>query len=213
MLKGIKLVIFDLDGTLVDAYDAIAASFNYTMRRLNLPPRSYHAIKKAVGWGDCGLLRPFVPEEELEKALKIYQLHHRKSLLSKTHILPGVVPTLRYLLRRRYKLSVASNRPKAFTWIVIKKLKLAHFFDYVLCGNELKKAKPYPDILFKILRRFSVKGRQALYIGDMTIDVRTGKNAKVKTVAVTTGSSSRKELIRLRPFKLLKNVGQLVNIL
>ena len=213
MLKGIKLVIFDLDGTLVDAYDAIVASFNYTMRRMSLASRSYLAIKRAVGWGDRGLLRPFVPEEKLEKALKIYQSHHKKSLLKKTCLLPGAKNTLEYLRKEGYKLAVASNRPKVFSQIVIRKLKLRRFFDYILCGDQLKKPKPHPDIILKIMRRFSVKKEQTLYVGDMTIDVITGKNAKVKTIAVTSGSSSKKELAKLKPFILLPSVDKLINIL
>jgi phosphoglycolate phosphatase len=213
MLKNIKLVIFDLDGTLVDAYDAIVASFNYTMRRMHLPIKSYLTVKRAVGWGDRGLLCPFVAAEKLEAALKIYQAHHKKSLLTKTHLLPGVNDTLQYLKNKGYKLAIASNRPRPFTAIIIRRLKLSRFFDYILCGNQLKKAKPYPDILLRIVRKLSIKKKQALYIGDMTIDVNTGKNAKIKTIAVTTGSNSKKELAKLKPFILLKNVAGLIKIL
>lgn len=213
MFKGIKLIIFDLDGTLVDAYDAIVASFNYTMRRMNLAARSYLTIKRAVGWGDRGLLRPFVPEEKLEEALKLYQAHHKKSLLKKIHLLPGVKKTLNYLKSRNYKLAIASNRPKAFSQIIIRKLKLSRFFDYILCGDQLKNPKPHPDIILKIMRRLSVEKKQTLYIGDMTIDVATGKNAGVKTIAVTCGSSTKKELAKLKPFILLPSVDKLVKIL
>ncbi|MDP3143526.1 MAG: HAD family hydrolase [Candidatus Omnitrophota bacterium] len=200
MLKGIKLVIFDLDGTLIDAYDAIAESFNYAMRQINSPTRSYAAIKKAVGWGDRGLLLPFVSEAKLEKALKIYQAHHKQSLFRLAHFLPGALFILKYLKGKGYKIAVASNRPKAFTRIIVKRLNLRNFFDYILCGDELKRAKPYPDILLKILRKFALKKDQAIYVGDMTIDVNTGKNAGIKTLAVTTGSSSKKELADLKPF-------------
>lgn len=213
MLRGIKLVIFDLDGTLVDAYDAIAASFNYTMRRMNLSARSYLTIKRAVGWGDRGLLCPFVPAEKLEAALKIYQAHHKKSLLKKIHLLPGAEYILNYLQGKGYKLAIASNRPKAFSQIVIRRLKLGRFFDYILCGDQLKNPKPQPDIILRIMRRFSVKRKQTLYVGDMTIDVITGKNAKVNTIAVTTGSSSKKELAKLKPLILLPSLAKLVNIL
>jgi HAD superfamily hydrolase (TIGR01509 family) len=213
MFKGIKLIIFDLDGTLVDAYPAIVSSFNYTMRRMHLESRSFLTIKKAVGWGDRGLLCPFVPEEKLKKALKIYQAHHRKSLRQKVRLLPGALDTLRYLKKKSYKLAVASNRPRAFSQIVIRKLRLGKFFDFILCGDQLKKPKPYPDILLKIVRRFAVRKNQALYVGDMTIDVATGRNAGVKTAAVTTGSSTKKELAGLKPFILLPGVNKLVKIL
>jgi len=211
--RRIKLVIFDLDGTLIDAYDAIVESFNYTMRKIGIRQRSYQTIKRAVGWGDRGLLCPFVPEDKLGMALKIYQTHHKNSLSKYTRFLPGAKEVLRYLKNRGYQLAVASNRPKDFTQIVIRKLKLKHFFDYVLCGNELKRAKPHPDILLKIIRKLAIKKKEALYVGDMTIDVNTGKNAGIRTIAVTTGSSSRRELAKLKPFILLKNVSGLVKML
>lgn len=211
--RRIKLVIFDLDGTLIDAYDAIVESFNYTMRRLNIPTRSYVAIKKAVGWGDRGLLRSLVSKAKLEKALKIYQAHHKQSLFRLVHFLPGALFILKYLKGKGYKIAVASNRPKAFTRIVVKRLNSGKFFDYILCGDELKRAKPHPDILLKILRKFALKKNQAIYVGDMTIDVNTGKKAGIKTIAVTTGSNSKKELAALKPFILLKSVKDLVKIL
>ena len=81
VLKEIKLIIFDVDGTLIDAYQAIVLSFNFTMRQLRLPPKDFITIKKAVGWGDEKLLSPFVPKKQIQKALTIYRRHHQKSLL------------------------------------------------------------------------------------------------------------------------------------
>lgn len=213
MLKGIKLIIFDLDGTLVDAYDAIVESFNYTMRKLGLSALRHHTIKKAVGWGDKGLLCPFVPPDKLKAALKIYPAHHQKSLLKHTRLIPFALHTLNYLKGKGYRLAVASNRPKAFSRIVLKKLKLDWIFDYVLCGDQLQRPKPHPDILIKLMRRFKVGKKQTLYVGDMTIDVNTGRGAGVRTVAVLTGSSSRKELAALKPFSIMKSVKGLTKIL
>ncbi|MFZ5800593.1 MAG: HAD family hydrolase [Candidatus Omnitrophota bacterium] len=213
MLKGIKLIIFDLDGTLVDAYDAIVKSFNYTMRKIGLPVLNYQTIKQAVGWGDKGLLCPFVPAEKLKAALKIYQAHHRKSLLRHTRLIAGALKTLKYLKQKGYWLAVASNRPRAFSEIVLKKLKLDGIFDYVLCGDELQKPKPHPDILISLIRRFAINKKQTLFVGDMTIDINTGKAAGVRTVAVLTGSSRRKALASLKPFKLMRSVRGLVKLL
>jgi phosphoglycolate phosphatase-like HAD superfamily hydrolase len=79
---SVRLVIFDLDGTLVDAYPAIASSVNFTLTKLGFPEASYNQIKRAVGWGDRHLLARFVGEELSYKAIKLYRRHHAKALKS-----------------------------------------------------------------------------------------------------------------------------------
>jgi len=213
MLKNIKLVIFDLDGTLVDAYPAIIDSFNFTMRRLNLPPRDALTIRRAVGLGDGNLLKPYLNGVSIRTALGIYRKHHRKALVQKTKFLPGAKRILESLKCRGLKLAIASNRPTKFSHIIIDHLKIRDYFDYVLCGDKLKRAKPYPDILRAILKRLSVKPAAAVYVGDMTVDVVTGRRARVKTIAVLTGSSAKKEIKALRPDGLIKNIFLLNKII
>src|SRR5512136_3392413 len=106
-----KLIIFDLDGTLVNAYPAIIKSFNYTMRKIHTPVQKGSVIRRAVGWGDKNLLRPFVKKRDLGRALVIYRTHHRKAIVQWSRVLPGVHGLLRNLKMRGYKMAVASNRP------------------------------------------------------------------------------------------------------
>ncbi len=80
-MKGTKLIIFDLDGTLVDAYPAIISSFNYTMQKLNYPVQDVLTIRRAVGRGDENLLKPFIKEKDACVALSIYRKHHKLALL------------------------------------------------------------------------------------------------------------------------------------
>ncbi len=75
-IKDCRLVIFDLDGTLIDAYPAITESFNYVMRGFGYPVRSPRVIRGAVGWGDRNLLAPFVREKDLGRMLVAYRRHH-----------------------------------------------------------------------------------------------------------------------------------------
>lgn len=212
-MKNIKLVIFDLDGTLVDAYRAIIRSFNWTMRRLGYPPRSNSVIQRSVGWGDEELLRPFVNPKVLKKALLLYRSHHKKSLLKHSRLYPKVKIVLGYLKDKGYKLAVASNRPTNFSWILILHLKLEGFFSYVLCADRLKHGKPHPDILNKIRQRLFVRPSQALYIGDMAIDAKAGRRAKVKTIIVTTGSSTGLEIKKEKPYRIIHNIAELLKIL
>lgn len=211
-MKNIKLLIFDLDGTLVDAYQAIIKSFNYTMQRLNLQIQSPLIIRRAVGWGDENLLRPFVDKKRLSSALSIYRRHHRKTIVKNSRLFKKARQTLNYLQNKGYKLAVASNRPTRFSWLLIKGLKLDGYFDYVLCADRLRYIKPHPQILNKIIKRFKVLPREAVYVGDMAIDVQAGRRAKVKTIIVTTGSSNKQEIRRERPYRIIDKISDLLRL-
>ena len=212
-MSGLQLVIFDLDGTLVDAYPAIVESFNHTMTRMRLPLKDPLTIKRAVGWGDTNLLKPFVGEKNIKKALRFYRRHHQYSLGRKTRFLPRAKGLLSFLKKKGYRLALASNRPARFTRIILKHLAMNKYFDYVLCGDQLKKAKPHPDIILKILKKLSVSSREAVFVGDMTVDVISGKKAKVKTIAVLTGSSSKKEIQALKPFRMTRDLKEVKRFL
>ena len=206
-----EIIIFDLDGTLVDAYKAVASSLNFALKKTGFPAVDPAAIKRGVGWGDKNLIRRFVPLEYLDEALLIYRRHHKKALKT-AKFLPGAKRVLGSLKKRGFRLAIASNRPALFTKIILKNLKIAPLFDVVLCADKVNRPKPAPDILREILKKFSVNPGAALYIGDMTIDVQTGKKAGVRTIAVLTGSSTRKEIAALKPFKIVNNIREILGI-
>jgi len=208
-IKDCTLVIFDLDGTLVDAYPAITESFNHVMRAFGYPARSPRVIRAAVGWGDRNLLAPFVRERDLPGILAAYRRHHSSCLRRKSRLLKGARRILGYLKKKDYKLGVASNRPARFSRILITHLKVAHFFDYVLCSDKIRHMKPHPEILMRIMRRLKGDPRHTLFVGDMVIDAQAGSRAGVKTIIVTTGSSSTAHIRKSRPFAVIKNLAQL----
>lgn len=202
-----KLIIFDLDGTLVDAYKAVSRSLNYSLKCLGLDPIDDETIKRSVGWGDKNLISRFVSPGELKKAVKIYRHHHAKTLHEGVKFLPYAKPVLEYLDRKKYKLAVASNRPTRFTKIILRSLEALKYFDCVVCADKVKRGKPAPDILKKILKSLSCQPQDALYVGDMMIDVQAGKRAKIATIAVLTGSCDRKDIVPYKPYKIIKNIS------
>lgn len=205
-LKNIKLVIFDLDGTLINAYPAIYESFNFVMRKFHLKTQKNLVIKRAVGTGDRNLLKPFVGQVDVEKVLSEYRKHHKTSLVQKSRLFPKVEELLVYLKNKGLKLAVASNRPTRFSKILIKHLGINKYFDMVLCGDKVKNMKPHPEILNNIMGKFKIKPIDTVYVGDMVIDLLAGKRAKVNVIAVNTGSSTKKELLAQKPQILLEKV-------
>ncbi len=203
----VKLVVFDLDGTLVNAYEAIVKSVNFTLKKMGYPEAAPKKICKAVGWGDKRLLAVFVKENDLEQALLIYRAHHRASLRKYAKLLAFTQEVLTYLRRRKYKIAIASNRPTEFTHIIVEHLGIKKYFDYILCADTLQQGKPHPQILLKIMKQFNMDASEAIFVGDMAVDIQTARNAGVRGIAVPTGSSTLSEIKKARPFKIIKNLA------
>jgi len=208
-VRGIELIIFDLDGTLIDAYPAIISSFNYTMARAGCPARDENTIRRAVGWGDRNLLKPFVPRQKLDRALSVYRRHHAKALVSCSRLFPGARALLAGFKKKGLLLAVATNRPTRFSLILLKHLGIREYFDMVLCGDKILHMKPHPQILRTIMARLGVTPEHTLFVGDMTVDAQTGRRAKVRTIMVPTGSNSIAELKKERPFAIIPGVREL----
>ncbi len=208
-----NVIIFDLDGTLINAYPAVEETLNYTLQTFGCPPVDSQTIKRTVGWGDRHLVQMFVGEQHIDAAIEVYRAHHAAALLRGSSLLPGALKLLQTLKARGYQLAVASNRPKKYSLIVMEHLNILSFFDDVVCGDELRRSKPAPDILLRIFERLHCDAAQAIFVGDMVIDVETGHSAGVKTVAVTTGSCSLVELEKAKPWRIINRVDELENLL
>ena len=202
----LKLIIFDLDGTLVNAYDAVAVALKRILLEFDLPIASDDAIQRSVGWGERHLLGCFVPEEKLDQAVELYRQYHKEAIPGNTRFLPDADKLIKELEAKGYALAIATNRPVWSTAIILKHLQIDSKFEFVLSAEQVDKHKPEPDILFSVLGQLSFTKEEALYVGDMTVDAKTGNAADVKTVIVTTGSSTREEIARELPFAIIDNV-------
>lgn len=206
-LAGKELYIFDLDGTLVDAYPAIVGSINQARRRLAYPPAEAKEIIRAVGNGNDALLRTFFSERDFPAARAAFREDHLVRLPRLVRLLPGARALLTDLREARCRLAVATNRPRETADIIITATAIAPLFDLVLCGEEVARPKPAPDILHALMERLAVPASRTAYFGDMTIDANTGRQAGVTTVIVTTGSSTRDEIEASRPDLVVDNLA------
>ena len=205
-----KLVIFDLDGTLIDAYTAIAVGINRMLESLGYPQQESEVIKRTVGRGVEKLIMPFIEEKDYQRAVEIY-LKSQETLLPKmAKLLPGAKEVLKELKGKDCQLAVASNRPFSFSEPLLKKLKIAQYFSLVLCADQINSYKPNPKILLLIMKKLNVPPEETVYVGDMALDAETGRNAKVRTIIVLTGSSNQKEVIAAKPFKIISQISEIL---
>lgn len=209
----IKLIIFDLDGTLIDAYGAIEKSLNFTLRTLGYKKATLNQVKVNVGLGDKNFVNRFVEKQDVAKALALYRQDHHESLLKYSTVKPTVRRTIVSLHKKGIKLAVASNRPTKFSHILLRHLKLDHYFDMIACADKKHELKPEPFLLLKVIKKLKVAKEEVLYVGDMCFDVEAGNNARVKAVAVLGGSSTRSELAKCEPHKIISRIAELERIM
>jgi phosphoglycolate phosphatase len=208
-MNSLRAVLFDFDGTLGDSYPAITASVNHVRARHGLPPLSEPEVRRHVGRGPHYLLGHTVPAGSIEANIVAYRAHHPSVLREGTRLLPGAADVLRALHERGLRLGICSNKPVAFTRELIDYLGVQSFLDVVFGPEDVPRPKPAPDMLRAALLRLDVPAREALYVGDMVVDIQTARKAGVSVWVVPTGSDEIKTLERARPDRLLRDLEEL----
>jgi len=192
--RAIKLVIFDLDGTLIDSRLDLIHSVNAMLRHLNRPELPGDVIASYVGDGAPVLVRRALGDPkhqaEVKEALDYFLAYYRVHKLDHTHVYPGVKEMLRAVSNSNgvsRQMAVLSNKPVIPSRAIVEALGLAEFFVHVYGGNSFPTKKPDPHGVQTILRETKARAEETLIVGDSSIDVITGRNAELWTCGVTYG--------------------------
>jgi phosphoglycolate phosphatase len=205
----LRAVLFDFDGTLADSYPAIAASVNHVRAGCGLPPLTVEQVRPHVGRGPERLMETTVGQGSVAANVAAYRAHHPSVMREGTRLLPGAAVALKELQRRGLMLGVCSNKPVEFTRKLLGWLDLSDRFAVVLGPEDVPNPKPAPDMLQLALRRLDVAPADALYVGDMVVDVETGRAAGVRVWVVPTGSDDKPTLEAAKPDRLLHGLDEL----
>ena len=186
--------IFDLDGTLLDTLEDLAASTNHALKQHGMPVRSLDEVRRFVGNGVRKLIERAVPEGTdgmvAEQVLDTFRKHYLHHGLDNTKPYPGIMELLATLKDRGKNVAVVSNKFDAAT-----KSLCSHFFsglvDVAIGESENVRKKPAPDTVEEAIRTLGVKREGCVYIGDSEVDVETAHNSHIPCISVLWGFRSR----------------------
>jgi phosphoglycolate phosphatase len=190
---SIELVIFDLDGTLIDSRLDLIHSVNAMLRHLGRPELPGEVVASYVGDGAPMLIRRALgdPKDErlLNRALEYFLSYYKEHKLDHTTVYAGIPEALRQIEAngRRRQMAVLSNKPVNPSRAIVEALGLGDFFVRVYGGNSFETKKPDPLGIQVILKETGVPPEQAMMVGDSSIDVLTGRNAGLVTCGVSYG--------------------------
>lgn len=192
-----RLIIFDLDGTLVDSLDDLTASVNRMLASFGRPAVCRDAVRGMVGQGASILVERAMPgasSEELKYGLEIFLAHNEKHLAEHTVPFPGVVPTLTALQLSGHSMVVVTNKNESLSRALLAILGLDGFFRGVYGADSLPARKPSPDPLLHVMAIFDFTPDATVMIGDSINDIAAGNAAGVVTVGCSWGYGKPEEL-------------------
>ena len=196
-MNGIKLVIFDFDGTLGDSQRLITDTMLATIERLKLPRRSREECARTIGLPLAECFSSIIPmtEEQAEECAEVYsEIFNVKNVPGAVTAFPGVEETLGRLSERGIAMSIASSRSHRSLAGLVHDLHLSDYISYLIGADDTAHQKPAADPVVLTLHHFGVRADEALVVGDTEFDILMGRNAGTHTCGVTYGNGSRESL-------------------
>jgi phosphoglycolate phosphatase len=209
-----RAVLFDLDGTLVDSYAALAEAVNYARREHGLKDLSEERIREFVGDGLEKLLqRAFEAAEVPASVQSAFEMRYDEICCSESRVLADVEGTLDELSRTGVVMAVCTNKPTNFSVKILEALGLARHFCAIVGPDLAGARKPDARHLLRTLEATACAPDEALFVGDMPIDVQAARNSGIDVAVVSTGSSTAAELRAAGADHYLERFSDLVGIL
>ena len=213
-----KIVIFDLDGTLINTLEDLKNSTNYALSCLNYPTKTIDEICQFVGNGVAKLIERAIPDgkdnPDFQQCLETFKNHYSKNMYNKTAPYNKIPQMLKTLKQKGYITAVVSNKFD----MAVKELCSKYFpdlIDFAAGENEACgiRKKPAPDTVLKVLEKFNLTNNEAVYVGDSDVDIMTAKNSRMPCISVTWGFRNREFLTKHDAEIIIDSPDEIIDIL
>ncbi len=192
------IIIFDMDGTVLDTLEDLSVSVNYALEKFHLPPRMPEEYRHFFGNGVRHAIRlaapDGTPEDVIDGVMEVYREHYNKHCLDHTRPYDGILELMSELKSREFKLAIVSNKIDS----AVKELHQRFFSDYVdiaLGEKDGIRRKPEPDMVRAVVDELAGKEAKIIYVGDSEVDCQTAKNAGIPCISVLWGFRDKDCLI------------------
>lgn len=214
---AVKMVVIDLDGTLVDTAPDIAEAANRTLRELGLPERDPAAVAGWIGNGVARLVKRALtgemnaePDPALyEQAHALFLRHYQENLTRRSRPFPGVVEGLEWLKASGFDLVCITNKSERFTLPLLRALDLAGYFGLILSGDSLPRQKPDPLPLEHACRHFGIGPQHGVLVGDSANDIQAARAAGMPVICVAYGYNHGHDIRAARPDAVIGSLAEL----
>jgi len=216
-----KMILMDLDGTLIDTAPDLAYSVDLMMQHLGLPARGEAAVREWIGNGVPRLIRRALvgayegePDEELyNRAYPVFLDLYEKNVCVHSRLYAGTKQCLEYLKQSGYRLGCVTNKPARYTEPLLQAIGVDHYFELVVSGDTLARKKPDPAPLIYAADRLSTPPRLSLMVGDSVNDVEAARAAGFQVVCVNYGYNHGKDIRDAHPDAVIDSLVQLEELL
>jgi len=218
-----ELILFDLDGTLIDSAPDLARSVNYMLRSINHNEFSEEVIDSWVGNGASTLVKRALSGNKIvdeninndlfDRSLSIFLEYYKNNLCVKTTPYSNVKTTLQTLKDDGYKLAIITNKPFDFIEPILKQLRLDNLFELCIGGDSLDEKKPSPLPLQYVCKKLNTKPKNTLMIGDSKNDILAAQAANIQSIAVSYGYNYGEDIRVYKPDLTIDNFGDILEVL
>jgi len=212
-----KMVLIDVDGTLVDSVPDLAFCVDEMLKQLDMPVRGEAAVREWVGNGVIRLTERALtndlngyPEQALfDKAMPIFNELYMENTSKRSELYTGVVEGMAFLKECGFKIGCVTNKAAQFTIPLLKDLGLHDEFETIICGDTLEKKKPDPEPLLHAAAQLGVKPKESLMLGDSKSDVKAARAAGFKIICMSYGYNHGEDIRNYDPDVVIDSMAEL----